>query len=110
MKMEDEWMFDTCYAPGNRLKEAAIENRQAAIKGLPCIDDKDAEAVMRLLIALRGINSKKQVEAWREGGLKGAPQKLRLQKMEVGWSKAVTYGEDWIGEAAKTNEESMTSR
>ena len=98
MKMEDEWMFDTCYAPGNRLKEAAIENRQAAIKGLPCIDDKDAEAVMRLLIALRGINSKKQVEAWREGGLKVAPQKLRLQKMAVGWSKAVTFGEDWISE------------
>ena len=30
--------------------------------------------------------------------------------MAAGWSKAITYGEDWIGEAAKTNEESMTSR
>ena len=82
----------------NRLKEAAIENRQAAIKGMPCLDDKDAEAVMRLLIALRGINSKKQVEAWREGVLKVSPSKLRLQKMAAGWSKAVTLGEDWVSE------------
>ena len=94
----------------NRLKEAAIENRQAAIQGLPCLDDKDAEAVMKLMIALRGISSKKQLEAWQEGVLKMAPQKLRLQKMAAGWSKAVTYGEDWIGEVAKTSEESMTSR
>ena len=89
----------------NRLKDAAIENRQAAMKGMPCLDDKDAEAVMRLLIALRGINSKKQVEAWKEGGLKVAPQKLRLQKMAAGWSKAVTLGEDWIGEVEGKNVE-----
>jgi len=108
VKTEDEWMFDTCYATGNRLKDAGIENRQAAIKGMPCLDDKDAEAVMRLLIALRGINSKKQVEAWREGGLKVAPQRLRLQKMAAGWSKAVTFGEDWIGENEKSAEPSLS--
>ena len=85
--------------PKNRLKEAAIENRQAAIKGMPCLDDKGAEAVMRLLIAL----SKKQVEAWREGGLKVAPQKLRLQKMAAGWSNVVTFGEDWVGEVKENS-------
>ena len=63
---------------------------------------------MRLLIALRGINSKKQVEAWREGGLKVVPQRLRLQKMAAGWSKAVTFGEDWIGENEKSAEPSLS--
>ena len=67
VKKEDEWMFDTCYVPKNRLKDAAIKNRQVAIQGMPCLDDKDAEAVMRLMIALRGINSKKEIEEWKEG-------------------------------------------
>ena len=110
VKKEDEWMFDTCYVPKNRLKDAAFENRQAAIQGMPCLDDKDAEAVMRLMIALRGINSKKQIEEWKEGRLKVLPQKLRLQKMAAGWSKAVTIGEDWIGECEGLQQMTFTQQ
>ena len=96
-KSEDEWMLETCYTPKNRLQDAAIENRQAAIKGLPCLEEKDAKDVMRMMMALRGINGKKQVDAWREGCLKVTPQKLRLQKMAAGWSKAMTIEKKWIG-------------
>ena len=51
---DDEWHFDTSYVMRNRLEEAAIENKQAAIKGTPCINEEDGKASMRLILALRG--------------------------------------------------------
>lgn len=95
-KPEDEWTFETCYANGNRLKDAAIENRQAAIKGLPFLGEGDAEDVMRMMLALRGVSSKKQMEAWQQGSLKVVPQRIRMQKMAAGWTKAMSSKENWI--------------
>ena len=62
-KEEGEWRFGACDVPKNRLKGAAVENRQAAIKGLPCLNEDDAEKVMRMVLALRGINRKNQIDA-----------------------------------------------
>ena len=46
---EEEWRLGACEVPKNRLKGAAVENRQAAIKGLPCLNEDDAEKVMRMV-------------------------------------------------------------
>ena len=50
----------------SKLKDAAIENRQAAIKGLLEIEDEDAEKIMKVILAMRGISRKKQIEMWKE--------------------------------------------
>ena len=58
-----EWHMDTCYAVDNRLRKAAVENKQAAIKGIPCISEEEAIAITRMVLAQRGINGEKQIEA-----------------------------------------------
>ena len=63
VRESEEWQFDTSYVPRNRLKQAAVENKQAAVKGLPCIDEEDAVTIMRMILALRGVNKKKQIDA-----------------------------------------------
>ena len=69
------------------MKQAAVENKQAAVKGLPCIDEEDAVTIMRMILALRGVNRKKQIDAWLQGGLHIIPQRLKLQSMATGWNK-----------------------
>ena len=90
-----EWIIDTSYVAKHRLRDAAIENRQAAIKGLPKIEDEDAAKIMKVILAMRGINKKKQIEAWREGHLQVRPQKLKIQGAAQGWGKAVVKGTNW---------------
>ena len=58
MKERQEWIIETSYVAKHRLKDAAIENRQSAIKGLPEIEDEDAEKIMKLILAMRGYNQK----------------------------------------------------
>ena len=84
---------------------AAIENKQAAIKGIPCIADEEASSITRMVLALRGINGKKQIEAWERGELRAVPQKLKLQSLATGWQKATPMKEDWIAEKCKEKEE-----
>ena len=51
-----EWHMDTCYVVNNCLRKAAVENKQAATKGIPCISEEEAIAITRMVLALRGIN------------------------------------------------------
>ena len=97
----DEWRLDTCYVIKNRLRTAAVENKQAAIKGILCISDEEASSITRMVLALRGINGKKQIEAWEKGELRAVPQKLKLQSLATGWQKATPMKEDWIAEKCK---------
>ena len=70
-------------------------NRQAAIKGLPKIEDEDAEKIMKVILASRGIIKTKQIEMWKEGNLQVTSQKLRAQVTAHGWGKSVEPGTDW---------------
>ena len=79
VKESQEVIIEASYVAKHRLKDAAIENRQAAIKGLPKIEDEDAEKIMKVIQAMRGISKKKQIEMWKEGDLKVMPQKLRTR-------------------------------
>ena len=110
MGEKDEWQFETSYALTNRLKTVAIENRQAAIKGLPVLEDEDGRTVMQMALAVRGVTKKKQLEAWGEGTLQLLPQKLKLQKMASGWRGNQVMKENWAaqsthGSAAEQAEE-----
>ena len=79
VKENQEWIMGTSYIARHRLKDIAIENRRAAIKGLPEIEDERAEKIMKVILAMRGISKKKQIEMWKEGKLQVTPQKLRTQ-------------------------------
>ena len=96
IRESEEWQFDTSYAPKNRLKKAAVENKQAAVKGLPCLNEEDAVKIMRMILALRGVNRKKQIDAWLQGGLHITPQRLKLQSMATGWNKVAINPSDTL--------------
>ena len=74
-----EWILDTSYVARNRLADVAITNRQAAIRGLPVVGDEDAEAIIRVILALRGTDKKKQIDALQEGALFLKPVDLSMQ-------------------------------
>ena len=40
---KDERRFETSYTLAHRLRQAAVENRQAVIKGMPHLETKEAE-------------------------------------------------------------------
>ena len=42
MREEDEWLLETSHVPKHRLKEAAVENRLAVIRGIPHVAEEDA--------------------------------------------------------------------
>ena len=51
---EQQWIADTSYIQKNRMWGAAVENRQAAIRGLPKLQEEDAVRVMKAILATRG--------------------------------------------------------
>ena len=62
---EQTWRLGTCYVQRNRLMNAAIHNRQSAIRGMPIMTKEDAEGIMQTLLALRGVDKKASLEAWK---------------------------------------------
>ena len=95
ISLEQEWHFERCQVMRNRLSDAAINNRQAAIKGMPIISKKDAQGVMRTLLALRGVDKRSNVEAWEQGKLTVAQGRLKIQGVARKWRNKVEKGETW---------------
>ena len=93
--LEQEWHFERCQVMRNRVSEAAINNRQAAITGMPIISKKDATNTMRTLLALRGVDKKGNIEAWEQGGLEVIPGSLKIQGAAQQWRGKVAQGEAW---------------
>jgi len=62
---EDEWQFQTCMKRATRLEAVAVEGRIPAIKGMPVLDEEDAEMIVRAIMAMRGADKKKHEEALR---------------------------------------------
>ena len=60
---EDSWGLETSEVMRNRLMKAGINNRQAAIRGMPFVSEEDAEKMMQTLLALRGHDKKKHLDA-----------------------------------------------
>ena len=85
MPEEEVWHLETFYVPRNRLMQAAIGNRQAALRGIPRVDKEKAELMMRTLLALRGCTKKKYIEAWGNGTLALKPGDLSMQSTAQRW-------------------------
>ena len=95
---EEDWRLGTSKVMRNRLSDAGINNRQAAIRGMPEVSHEDGQKVMIILMALRGLEGKKRLEEWRAGLLKVNPKKLNLQGTVQAWRKAVQKGDRWLEE------------
>ena len=91
---EMEWVLETSYSNKHRLKGAAIENRQAAIRGRPKVNTEDAEKIMKMIMAIRGLDKKKHLDEWQESNLKVLPHKMKLQGSAQAWRRAVLKGEN----------------
>ena len=104
---DQEWRLGTSYVMRNRLRDAGISNRQAAIRGMPEVSNEDGEKVMRILMALRGLENKKHLEEWESGQLKVLPKKLNLQGTVQAWRKAVKAGARWNSEVQGAREMAM---
>ena len=98
ISLEQEWHFERCQIMRNRLSDAAIDNRQAAVKGMPIISQKDAQGIMRTLLALRGADSKRNIDAWEQGKLTVMQGSLKLQGVAQKWRSRVEQSEVWISE------------
>ena len=72
------WRWETCYVQRNRLMNAAIHNRQSAIKGMPMMTTEGAGGIMQTLLALGSTDKKRSLEAWREGTLRLKLENLNL--------------------------------
>ena len=69
IKEGDEHHLATSYGKVNRLKSMGIENKHAAIRGMPILEDKDRKTITQAILAMRGINQKKDKERQEEGNL-----------------------------------------
>ena len=105
VSITQEWHLQTSKVMRNRLSKAAINNRQAAIKGMPVMTKEDAQRVMRTLLVLRGIDKVKNMEAWEEGGLEVTPGSIKLQGVAQKWRSKVEQGERWNTDEGRKEDE-----
>ena len=97
---DQTWHLETSYANRNRLANAAVANRQAAVRGMPVVTDDDARRIMRTFLAMKGITKKKQLELWESGQLKLLPGDLKMQGTSHKWRSMA-------GSAARRNDKTI---
>ena len=99
----------TCYVSRNLLANAAISNRQAAVKGMPSLSNGDAESIMRALLSMRGYDKKKHLEAWEHGTLKVPLGDLKTQGTSHKWRTVIGCSMMW-NIAMVSNKSAITIR
>ena len=87
--------MEICYGRANRLKEVAISNKHAAIKGPPHIDEDDAAQIAKALLAIKGIAKTRHKYAHAVGELKLLEHPLAYRGSAAEWRKVIQKGEDW---------------
>ena len=95
VKDDQAWRLATSTVMRNCPREAAVENRKAAIRGMPRISQEDGEQVITILMALRGPDKKKHPGEWKDGQLKVLPTNLNPHGSVQASRKAVRGGEKW---------------
>ena len=50
---EDDWHFQTCMKRATRLRAVAVEGRIPAIRGMPVVEEEDAEMIVKAILAMR---------------------------------------------------------
>ena len=71
---------------------------------MPAISKHDAETIMLVLMALRGLDKKKHKEAFAQGTLQAKPGDLSMQGTSQRWAKAIErYRSDHGGQNGHAN-------
>ena len=79
--VEDEWQLNTCYGRCNRLRAAGVENKHAALQGMPRIPPQDADRIMHVIQQMRGsIGTKKNKDLFEKGSLKTKSNSFSYKK------------------------------
>ena len=92
----DEWQLSTCYGRCNRLKQAGIANKHAAVKGLPRIPVEDAAKIMQTIQCMRGsVGTKRNKDAFQKGLLKSKVNSFSYKRLECDWFQRPQGKEDW---------------
>ena len=98
----DEHNLHTCYSQVNRLKAMGISNRHAAIVGMPTLSEEDATMVTQAVLAMRGVNQRKQKAMHAEGTLVLQSRPMAYKGTDIAWMRNLETSkkESWIEEAA----------
>ena len=97
-KKEDEWHLHTCEARSNRMEELAISNKHAGIKGMPRLEEEEARKVTAAVLAMRGVNQRKQKQVHQEGNLKLHRRPLAYKGLSRAWLRNLNKArqeDDW---------------
>ena len=92
---EDDWHFQTCLKRATRLRVVAVEGRIPAIRGMPVVEEEDAEMIEKAILAIRGADKKKHEKALHEGTLKLPLKRLPMSGAVQAWRKACGRGQIW---------------
>ena len=92
---EQEWVLNTSHARENRLKEAAIGNKHAAIQGMPNISKDEAKHIMNTILEMKGARTKKQRIAHEEGSLALIRKPLTFRGTAKHWHKDMAKHANW---------------
>ena len=95
MKEEEEWVVSTSYSRENRLKKVAVDNKHAAIQGMPKIKACEAESILKMILTMKGATSKKQKAEHEQGFLKLQPRPLTYKGTARNWCTHLELREDW---------------
>ena len=97
VRTSEEWKLQTSYSRANRLSALGISNKHAAVRGMPNLTQKQAEAVANLIMHERGLLHKKKDKAsWAAQHLqvisrpycfKGTLMKIKKDLLLENWQK-----------------------
>ena len=97
-----EEQLATSYNKTYRLKPLGIVNKHPAIKGMPVLEEEDARMTTQAILAMRGVNQRKQKEMHEEGSLKLQERTLAYKGTSTAWMRSLDLGqkENWTCEPA----------
>ena len=104
MKEEGEWVVRTCYSRENRLKKVAVDNKHAAVQGMPKINTCEAESILNMILAMKGATSKKQKAEHEQGYLKLQPRPLTYKGTARNWCTYLNVLDGWTATCRAPND------
>lgn len=94
---QHELYLITAYSGNNRLKQLAAKNTHTMSRGVPQIDDDEAETITKAILAMKGIHQLKYRTAWQEGNLKLSPKPMCYKGSTHVWMRNIKTEDfdDW---------------
>ena len=98
IKEGEEHHLATSYCQANRLRKLGIDNRHAAIVGMPVLDEEDSITITQAILAMRGVNQKKHKEKQADGNLLLPIRTMAYKGAATAWMRSLKYKQDdaWI--------------